>query len=176
VGQWVPSKRVNYQPNHTAWQLDEHIMNTTLCSFGDLLRGHQRRITRYQCVVSWHGQCSNRHAAQSRRCLHVWTEAYADSKQRVWLLALHFDPADWDSAYFPNVRTLLSDYTAPHPPPQKKKLHGLSPLANYTDRATAACRRSGCQLSLIEGATWSAWHPCGRILGFLDRSRYFSIK
>jgi hypothetical protein len=39
----------------------------------------------------------------------------------------------------------------------KKKLHGLSPRANYTDRATAACRRSDCQLLRIEGATWSAW-------------------
>jgi hypothetical protein len=29
---------------------------------------------------------------------------------------------------------------------KKKKLHGLSPRANYTDRATAACRRSDCQL------------------------------
>jgi hypothetical protein len=38
----------------------------------------------------------------------------------------------------------------------KKKLHGLSPRANYTDRATAACRRSDCQLVRIEGATWSA--------------------
>jgi hypothetical protein len=38
----------------------------------------------------------------------------------------------------------------------KKKLHGLSPRANYTDRATAACRRSDCQLLRIEGATWSA--------------------
>jgi hypothetical protein len=38
----------------------------------------------------------------------------------------------------------------------KKKLHGLSPRANYTDRATAACRRSNCQLVQIEGATWSA--------------------
>jgi hypothetical protein len=38
----------------------------------------------------------------------------------------------------------------------KKKLHGLSPRANYTDRATAACRRSNCQLVRIEGATWSA--------------------
>jgi hypothetical protein len=38
-----------------------------------------------------------------------------------------------------------------------KKLHGLSPRANYTDRATAACRRSDCQLLRIEGATWSAW-------------------
>jgi hypothetical protein len=29
---------------------------------------------------------------------------------------------------------------------RKTKLHGLSPRANYTDRATAACRRSDCQL------------------------------
>jgi hypothetical protein len=36
------------------------------------------------------------------------------------------------------------------------KLHGLSPQANSTDRATAACRRSDCQLVRIEGATWSA--------------------
>jgi hypothetical protein len=33
-----------------------------------------------------------------------------------------------------------------------KKLHGLSPRTNYTDQATAACRRSDCQVS----ATWSA--------------------
>jgi hypothetical protein len=39
----------------------------------------------------------------------------------------------------------------------KTKLHGLSPRANYTDRATVACRRSDCQLLRIEGATWSAW-------------------
>jgi hypothetical protein len=38
----------------------------------------------------------------------------------------------------------------------KLKLHGLSPRANYTDQATAACRRSDCQLLRIEGATWSA--------------------
>jgi hypothetical protein len=37
-----------------------------------------------------------------------------------------------------------------------KKLHGLNSQANYTDRATAACRRSDCQLLRIEGATWSA--------------------
>jgi hypothetical protein len=37
------------------------------------------------------------------------------------------------------------------------KLHGLSPRANYTDRATAACRWSDYQLLRIEGATWSAW-------------------
>jgi hypothetical protein len=39
----------------------------------------------------------------------------------------------------------------------KQKLHGLSPRSNYTDRATAASRRSGCQLLRIKGATWSAW-------------------
>jgi hypothetical protein len=39
----------------------------------------------------------------------------------------------------------------------KTKLRGLSPRANYTDRATAACRRNDCQLLRIEGATWSTW-------------------
>jgi hypothetical protein len=34
---------------------------------------------------------------------------------------------------------------------KKTKLHGLSPRANYTDRATAACRRSDCQLLRISG-------------------------
>jgi hypothetical protein len=38
----------------------------------------------------------------------------------------------------------------------KLKLHGLSPRANYTDRVTAVCRQSDCQLLPIEGATWSA--------------------
>jgi hypothetical protein len=37
------------------------------------------------------------------------------------------------------------------------KLRGLIPRANYTDRTTAACRRSWCRLLRIEGATWSAW-------------------
>jgi hypothetical protein len=54
-------------------------------------------------------------------------------------------------------------------PRLKKKLNGLSPRANYTDRATTACRRSECHVV-------SVTDPYGRILGFLDRSRYFSIK
>jgi hypothetical protein len=37
------------------------------------------------------------------------------------------------------------------------KLHGLIPRTNYTERATAACRRNDCQLLRIKGATWSAW-------------------
>jgi hypothetical protein len=36
------------------------------------------------------------------------------------------------------------------------KLHGLSLRANYTDRATAACRRSQCRLLRIDGVEWSA--------------------
>jgi hypothetical protein len=60
---------------------------------------------------------------------------------------------------------------------KKTKLHGLSPRANYTDRATAACRR--CDYQLFADRGWnvvSVTDPYGRILGFLDRSRYFSIK
>jgi hypothetical protein len=58
-----------------------------------------------------------------------------------------------------------------------KKHHGLSPQANYTDLATAACRRSDCQLFANRGChVVSVTDPSGRILGFLDRSRYFSIK
>jgi hypothetical protein len=37
----------------------------------------------------------------------------------------------------------------------KTKPHNLSPRANYTDRATAACRRSDCQTLRIEDATLS---------------------
>jgi hypothetical protein len=48
-----------------------------------------------------------------------------------------------------------------------------SPQANYTDRATAAYRRSGCELLQIEGVTWSAQRiPRADNLGFPDRSRY----
>jgi hypothetical protein len=52
-----------------------------------------------------------------------------------------------------------------------KQLRGLSQRAKYTDRATAACRRSLCQPLRIEGATWSAWRIPTAV--FLDRSRYF---
>jgi hypothetical protein len=59
----------------------------------------------------------------------------------------------------------------------KTKLHGFGPQANYTDRATAACRRSLCQLLQIEGVVWSAHRiPTAVNLGFLDQNRYFSIQ
>jgi hypothetical protein len=46
--------------------------------------------------------------------------------------------------------------------------------ANYTDRAAAACRRSQCQVLRIEVCSVvSATDPHSRILGLLDRIRYF---
>jgi hypothetical protein len=51
-------------------------------------------------------------------------------------------------------------------------LHGLCPRANYTDQATAACRRSDWQLFADRGChVVSVTDPYGRILSFLDRSR-----
>jgi hypothetical protein len=47
----------------------------------------------------------------------------------------------------------------------KKKLHGLSPRANYTDRATIACRRSDC-LADRGCHVVSVADPYGRILVF----------
>jgi hypothetical protein len=57
---------------------------------------------------------------------------------------------------------------------QTNKLRGLSARANYTDRMTAAKLVStfedrGCHVV-------SATDPLGRILGFLNRSRYFSFQ
>jgi hypothetical protein len=75
------------------------------------------------------------------------------------------------SSYYSYVNNNLSECS------RKKKLHGLSPRPNSTDRATAACRRSDCQLSADRGYhVVGVTDPYGRILGFLDRSRYFSIK
>jgi hypothetical protein len=60
---------------------------------------------------------------------------------------------------------------------EKLNLVALSPHANYTDRTTAACRRSQCQLLRIDGVTWSAqWIPTAVNMGFQDRSRYLSIQ
>jgi hypothetical protein len=54
-------------------------------------------------------------------------------------------------------RNVTVDYERSSKLKKKTKLHGLSRRANYTDRATPACRRSDCQLLRIEGATWPAW-------------------
>jgi hypothetical protein len=57
---------------------------------------------------------------------------------------------------FYSAVSLASPIQSPNVKLDMVKLHGLSPRANYTDRATAACRRSNYQLVRIEGATWSA--------------------
>jgi hypothetical protein len=49
---------------------------------------------------------------------------------------------------------------------KQHKLHGPSPRANYTDRATVACRRSDWQLLRIKGATWSAWRIPTAVFSF----------
>jgi hypothetical protein len=51
---------------------------------------------------------------------------------------------------------------------QKNKLRGLCPRANYTDRAPTFANRRYHMVSVTD--------PEGRILGFLDRSRYFSFQ
>jgi hypothetical protein len=50
------------------------------------------------------------------------------------------------------------------------KRHGLSPRANYTDRATAACRQMLVPTFADRGCrVVSATDPYGHILCFLDR-------
>jgi hypothetical protein len=61
--------------------------------------------------------------------------------------------------YFSEKRNLISGFKQSELIQKQKtkdKLHGLSPRANYTDRATASCQRSYFQLLQIEGATWLA--------------------
>jgi hypothetical protein len=54
------------------------------------------------------------------------------------------------------------------------KLRGFGPLANYADRATAACWRSSANFLQIEGVVWSAQRiPPVVSLGFLDQSHYY---
>jgi hypothetical protein len=45
---------------------------------------------------------------------------------------------------------------SPHCKTRKTELRGFSLQVNYTDRATATCRRSWCRLLQIESVTWSA--------------------
>jgi hypothetical protein len=49
---------------------------------------------------------------------------------------------------------------------KKTEVRGLSTRAKYTDRLTATCRRSKCQLLRIEGATWSVWKIPTAVLTF----------
>jgi hypothetical protein len=82
-----------------------------------------------------------------------WNPKFQYNVHRVsgsWCVALHHG-ADRHS------RATSHGYHVTSVATLKKKLHGLSPRANYTDRATAACRRSDCQLLRIRGDTLSPW-------------------
>jgi hypothetical protein len=82
------------------------------------------------------------------------TEVYNTQNRWVCELCPSFSPVllgsleQWSSTWGTGTRKYVMGYV---------NLHGLSPRPNYTDRATAACRRSDCQLLRIEGVTWSAW-------------------
>jgi hypothetical protein len=60
---------------------------------------------------------------------------------------------------------------------KQNKLRGLSSQANYTDRATAACRGSWFQLLRIEGVAWWAQRiPTAVISVFYTAAATFSFK
>jgi hypothetical protein len=95
---------------------------------------------------------------------HIWawnlpisvlmTEIYFE-RRSIW-------KTQWDGKYLDNYISCYTPSSETFRPKflkkkSKQKLHGLSPRANYTDRATAACRRSDCQRFRIKGAIWSAW-------------------
>jgi hypothetical protein len=82
-----------------------------------------------------------------------------NKKPMAQLNAIDMDPVVWSRKMSKLWAARLESGTQKCPAAydeSKTKLHGLGPRANYTDRATAACRRSDCQLLRIEGATWSA--------------------
>jgi hypothetical protein len=71
----------------------------------------------------------------------------------------NFDPSVWvgEAGSGLRQRSHCVRHVNLHTNKQTNKLHGLSPRANHTDRATAACRRSDCQLVRMKGVTWLAW-------------------
>jgi hypothetical protein len=57
------------------------------------------------------------------------------------------------------------------------QLRGLSPQVNYTYRATAACHEVSSNFFADRVChVVSVTNPYGRILGFLDRSRYYFLQ
>jgi hypothetical protein len=75
--------------------------------------------------------------------------------------------SQWNARITEGSTVLLEKFTIVQSLKKYTKLRGLSPRADYTDRATAACRRSYCRFLRIEVP-----NHYGRILGFLGRSHY----
>jgi hypothetical protein len=129
----------------------------------------------------------------------VTSTCYTEFKQRVFTVARVFDllvtawvccglmPADcppwvsiWHNCVRNNSRGLRSSYgfrlIRNMKLKTKTKLCGLSQRANYTDRATAALSTNLVPTFVDkECRVVSATDPYGRILDFLDRSRYFFL-
>jgi hypothetical protein len=83
------------------------------------------------------------------------------SDEQKWIDLMEFFSQSSKFVYRPTVLT--------------KNSMACSPQTNYTNRATAICRRSWCQLLLIESVTWTTQQiPTAVNLDFLDLQRYFS--
>jgi hypothetical protein len=90
-------------------------------------------------------------------CITLLTEQYilyVSFLVMTILSQVHLKPICWHLMFTKRSQQAITN----------NKLCGLTPRSNYTDRATAACRRRGCCVSTTD--------PYGRSLGFLDRSRY----
>jgi hypothetical protein len=88
---------------------------------------------------------------------------------RVWFLQLVINliTSLYEYKYIGILTISNSQYITNLTYTKKTKLYGLSLRANYNDRATAACRRSDCQLFADRGChVVSLTDPYGRILGF----------
>jgi hypothetical protein len=105
----------------------------------------------------------------SQRCLQ--THGLFDDALRGWILKFFQHCFSLAGSWSPWTFIIFNwRYTGLKTWIQTNKLRGLSPRANCTDRATAACRPTfadrGCRVVNVTD-------PYGRILGFLDRCRYF---
>jgi hypothetical protein len=101
---------------------------------------------------------------------------------RKWFHYILFGASNWwtGTVYIVRLPTWSQKYCTSHLKCiyTNNKLHGLSSRANYTDRATAVSRRSGCRLLRINGATWSAWRiPAAVFSGFSRREplRFYQV-
>jgi hypothetical protein len=67
------------------------------------------------------------------------------------IVVQHIEPPTFSEVQ--KQQQMSTSYITAQKKERKNKLRGLSLQANYTNRATSACRRSDCQLLLREGAT-----------------------
>jgi hypothetical protein len=138
---------------------------------GSLLLGASALTSVQHTPLAWRCACCYGHPIKGQRMctlpyrnIHQW---HCNTDQLLCTLPYH-NIHQWLSAaltsYVLSVNSYVQTTKLFHRPPfdcktknKTNKLHGLSPRANYTGRATAASRRSDCQLLQIQGATWSAW-------------------